>query len=157
MIRRKGHLSGTVLQRSRLRFLDSFVRFGRPSLYRRRMVQLIPWDSYGVRDSLSSRGAFGLPVCSCGDVLRPKSFAGLFGAAPSVALATLTLAFWKHGGRYVATEGRSMIIGAIALAVYSFLVCQLLMRVRSSALTATAVATIAWLVIAVGIKQAVLG
>jgi hypothetical protein len=31
------------------------------------------------------------------------------------------------------------------------------MRVRSSALTATAVATIAWLVIAVGIKQAVLG
>ena len=32
-----------------------------------------------------------------GDVLRPKSFAGLFGAAPSVALATLTLAFWKPG------------------------------------------------------------
>ena len=92
-----------------------------------------------------------------GDTLRPKSFAGLFGAAPSVALATLTLAFWKHGGRYVATEGRSMIIGAIALAVYSFLVCQLLMRVRSSALTATAVATIAWLVIAVGLKQVVLG
>jgi hypothetical protein len=28
-----------------------------------------------------------------GDVLRPKSFAGLIGAAPSVALATLTLAF----------------------------------------------------------------
>ena len=28
-----------------------------------------------------------------GDILRPKSFAGLFGAAPLVALATLTLAF----------------------------------------------------------------
>jgi hypothetical protein len=28
-----------------------------------------------------------------GDVLRPKSFAGLFGAAPSIALATLGLAF----------------------------------------------------------------
>ena len=65
---------------------------------------------------------------AAGDVLRPKSFAGLFGAAPSVALATLTLAFWKHGGGYVATEGRSMIIGAISLAVYSFLVCQLLAR-----------------------------
>jgi len=26
-----------------------------------------------------------------GDVLQPKSFAGLFGAAPSVALATLAL------------------------------------------------------------------
>jgi hypothetical protein len=92
-----------------------------------------------------------------GDVLRPKSFAGLFGAAPSVALATLTLAFWKNGGGYVATEGRSMIIGAIALTVYCFLVCQLLMRLRCSALTATAVATVAWLAIAVGLKQAVLG
>ena len=84
---------------------------------------------------------------AAGDVLRPKSFAGLFGAAPSVALATLTLAFWKHGGGYVATEGRSMIIGAISLAVYSFLVCQLLMRVRSSALTATALATVVWFVV----------
>ena len=27
-----------------------------------------------------------------GDILRPKSFAGLFGAAPSIALATLALA-----------------------------------------------------------------
>ena len=47
---------------------------------------------------------------AAGDVLRPKSFAGLFGAAPSVALATLTLAFWKHGESYVSTEGRSMIL-----------------------------------------------
>jgi hypothetical protein len=92
-----------------------------------------------------------------GDVLRPKSFAGLFGAAPSIALATLILAFWRHGGGYVSIEGRSMIIGAAALAVYSFLVCQLLMRLRYSALTATAMATVAWLVIAVGFKQAVLG
>jgi hypothetical protein len=44
-----------------------------------------------------------------GDVVRPKRFAGLFGAAPSVALVTLTLAFRKHGGLYVSTEGRSMI------------------------------------------------
>ena len=123
-----------------------------------RAFQLIAWGSYGLCDPLFSRRCSSSP-CSpvAGDVLRPKSFAGLFGAAPSVALATLTLAFWKHGGGYVATEGRSMIIGAISLAVYSFLVCQLLMRLRCSALTATAVATVAWLVIAVGLKQAVLG
>jgi hypothetical protein len=35
-----------------------------------------------------------------GDVLKPKSFAGLFGAAPSVALATLALAAHKHGASY---------------------------------------------------------
>jgi hypothetical protein len=63
-----------------------------------------------------------------GDMLRPKSFAGLFGAAASVALATLGLAFSKHGGNYVAIEGRSMILGSIALAAYSFVVCQLLIR-----------------------------
>ena len=92
-----------------------------------------------------------------GDILRPKSFAGLFSAAPSVALVTLALAFSRHGGGYVATEGRSMILGAIALAVYSMLVCQLLMRARCSALTATLAAIAAWLGVAIGLKQALLG
>jgi hypothetical protein len=92
-----------------------------------------------------------------GDVLRPKSFAGLFGAAPSVALATLTLAFWKDGGAYVSIEGRSMILGAIALGVYGFLVCQLLMRARWSALAATLAATAGWLAVAIGLKQFLLG
>ena len=31
-----------------------------------------------------------------GDMLRPKSFAGLFGAAPSVALGTLGIAIHQH-------------------------------------------------------------
>jgi mannitol-specific phosphotransferase system IIBC component len=92
-----------------------------------------------------------------GDVLRPKSFAGLFGAAPSVALTTLALAFWREGGAYVATESRSMIVGAIALAAYSFLVCKLLMCMRCSALPATLVATAAWLVVAIGPKHVFLG
>lgn len=92
-----------------------------------------------------------------GDVLRPKSFAGLFGAAPSVALATLPLAFWAHDPSYVSAEGRSMILGAVALAAYSVLVCQLLMRVRWSAPAATLTALAAWLVIAIGLKQALLG
>jgi hypothetical protein len=91
------------------------------------------------------------------DALRPKSFAGLFGAAPSVALATLTLAFCKHGRDYVSIEGRSMILGAVALAVYSFMVCQLLMRVRCSALAATLAATTAWLAVAIVLKQGLLG
>lgn len=91
------------------------------------------------------------------DLLRPKSFAGLFGAAPSVALATLILTLWRHGGLYVSTEGRSMILGAVALAIYSFLVCQLLMRARFSAPAATFAAIAAWLVVAIGLKQVLLG
>ena len=88
-----------------------------------------------------------------GDVLRPKSFAGLFGAAPSVALATLGLAFWKHGGAYVVTEGRSMILGALALTAYCAAVCQLLMRMRCSALTATGASVLIWFAVAFGLKQ----
>jgi hypothetical protein len=92
-----------------------------------------------------------------GDVLRPKSFAGLFGVAPSVALATLSLALWKEGGDYVSIEGRSMILGALALATYSLVVCQLLMRARWSALAATTTAILPWLAIALGSKQLFLG
>ena len=92
-----------------------------------------------------------------GDVLRPKSFAGLFGAAPSLALATLSLALWNEGGGYVSVEGRSMILGAIALAVYSFAVCQLLKRARWSALAATTSAIVLWLAVALGSRQLLLG
>jgi hypothetical protein len=92
-----------------------------------------------------------------GDVLRPKSFAGLFGAAPSVALGTLGLAFYRHGGDYVAIEGRSMVIGAVALGAYSVTVCQLLTRADWSALRATVAALAIWLVVAVGSKQFLIG
>src|SRR5215472_11429982 len=37
-----------------------------------------------------------------GDLFKPKSFAGLFGAAPSIALATLLLTVGKDGPHYAA-------------------------------------------------------
>jgi len=51
-----------------------------------------------------------------GDLSKPKSFAGLFGAAPSVALATLGLTIATEGASYAANESRSMMAVAIALA-----------------------------------------
>jgi uncharacterized membrane protein (GlpM family) len=56
-----------------------------------------------------------------GDVTRPRTFAGLFAAAPSVALATLSLTMWTEGKFYAAVEAGSMIFGAIALCVYASL------------------------------------
>lgn len=88
-----------------------------------------------------------------GDVLRPKSFAGLFGAAPSVALASLGLVIARHGADYAAVEARAMISGAVALGVYSVLVCQLLMRARWSTLSATLVCLSLWLAVALGLLQ----
>jgi len=92
-----------------------------------------------------------------GDMLRPKSFAGLFGAAPSVALATLTLTFWKDGAPYAASEAGAMVCGAIALGAYCFLVCQFLMRLRWSALAATTTAMIGWFGVAFTLKFMLLG
>lgn len=54
-----------------------------------------------------------------GDSVRPKSFAGLFGAAPSIALATLSLTIHSDGASYAAIEARSMIAGAAAFILYA--------------------------------------
>ncbi|WP_291704557.1 DUF3147 family protein [Bradyrhizobium sp.] len=88
-----------------------------------------------------------------GDLLRPKSFAGLFGAAPSVALATLGIAVITHGASYAAQESRAMVLGAIALTAYSIVVCQLLMRTGIGALKATSLAFVVWLLVAFGLQM----
>jgi hypothetical protein len=85
-----------------------------------------------------------------GDVLRPKSFAGLFGAAPSIALATLAITLSNDGATFAAVEGRSMIVGAFALGVYSLIVCLLLKKIAVSSWAATSTALIVWFAIAFG-------
>jgi uncharacterized membrane protein (GlpM family) len=86
-----------------------------------------------------------------GDALRPKTFAGLFGAAPSVALATLGIAVYQHGAGYAALQSRAMMAGAIALAVYSVVVCQFLVRARLRAAPAALLSLVAWLMVAFGL------
>ena len=54
-----------------------------------------------------------------GDLLHPKGFAGLFAAAPSVALATLALTAGVEGPGYAAVEARSMIAGEVAFVAYA--------------------------------------
>jgi hypothetical protein len=72
-----------------------------------------------------------------GDIVKPKTFAGLFGAAPSVALATLSLAIARQGHEYAALESRSMIAGAIAFLVYAVCANFTLMRFKVSAALVT--------------------
>jgi Protein of unknown function (DUF3147) len=89
-----------------------------------------------------------------GDSLRPKSFAGLFGAAPSIALATLLITLSQKSAPFVAMEGRSMIVGALALAAYSWTVCVLLKKFLLSSWTATMAALVVWFSIALGVSVA---
>lgn len=86
-----------------------------------------------------------------GDVLRPKSFAGLFGAAPSVALATIGITIAKHGHEYVSIEARSMVLGAIAFVVYAFVVSRVLIRYRPSTMLVTIGLLPVWLGVSLGL------
>lgn len=54
-----------------------------------------------------------------GDVIYPKGFAGLFAAAPSVAIATLSLTVAAKGPAFAALEARSMIVGEVAFIAYA--------------------------------------
>lgn len=92
-----------------------------------------------------------------GSVVRPKSFAGLFGAAPSVALATLSLTVLKKGKPYAAIEAQSMILGAIAFVIYAWVVCQLLMRRRFHVLVTASVSLLLWLLCAIGLWAILFG
>jgi hypothetical protein len=78
------------------------------------------------------------------DVLRPKSFAGLLGAAPSIALATLGLTIHHDGKQYAAFEARSMVLGAIAFLLYAVIVSWLLRRYHPSALGTTVAVMPIW-------------
>jgi hypothetical protein len=86
-----------------------------------------------------------------GDVLKPKSFAGLFGAAPSVALATLGLTVGTKGAPCAAIETRSMIAGAIAFFVFASLVSWILMRYPFRALWVRLGTMPVWFAVALGL------
>ncbi len=92
-----------------------------------------------------------------GDMLKPKTFAGLFGAAPSVALATLGLTVYSKGIHYAAIEARSMMVGAVAFTVYALVVAIIMMRLKPSALLTTLSLLTVWLAAAVGLWWVVLG
>lgn len=85
-----------------------------------------------------------------GDVLNPKSFAGLFSAAPSVALATIALTIHRNGKLYAAQEAETMLLGAAAFLVYAMLVSFVLRRYRPSA-TVTSIALMpVWFAVSIG-------
>jgi hypothetical protein len=76
-----------------------------------------------------------------GDMFSPKTFAGLFAGAPSVALATMALTLHRDGAAQVAIEARSMAVGAVAFVFYAAFLSAYLYRHRAR----SAPAAVAWL------------
>jgi len=85
-----------------------------------------------------------------GDLFEPKSFAGIFGAAPSVALATLALTISSKGRDYAAMELRSTILGAIAFLFYAYAVGWMLMKRHPPVLSVCLGFIVIWLAVAIG-------
>ncbi|MGA7921189.1 MAG: DUF3147 family protein [Candidatus Acidiferrales bacterium] len=86
-----------------------------------------------------------------GDVLKPKSFAGLFGAAPSVALATIGLTIATEGKMFAAQQARSMIAGALAFFFYACATIWLIMKHKWPAGSAAFSALSLWMIVAIGL------
>lgn len=86
-----------------------------------------------------------------GTIFKPKSFAGLFGAAPSVALATLALTIKTDGPRYAAIEARSMLAGAPAFFVYAVCTMFLLHRYKPPTTVVTSALLLLWLALALSL------
>ena len=79
-----------------------------------------------------------------GDVFKPKSFAGLFGAAPSLALASLVLTIIDKGITYSSIEARSMTAGAVAFFAYACCVSYILMRYKIRVAVAASLFILLW-------------
>ncbi|HET7442987.1 MAG TPA: DUF3147 family protein [Terriglobales bacterium] len=103
-------------------------------------------------------GGFVVSVFSViSDLFKPKTFAGLFGAAPSVALASLGLTVMTKGTAIAAIEARSMIIGGVAFFVYAVAVSYIVLRFKTAALPVAATTLLLWLGVALGLCYTVLG
>jgi hypothetical protein len=87
-----------------------------------------------------------------GEIFQPKSFAGLFGAAPSIALATLGITIMRHGHAFAAMEARSMLLGAIAFYFYANAVSRILLRFKTHALITTLALMPIWFGVAFGLR-----
>lgn len=73
-------------------------------------------------------GLFVLAFAALAQMLAPKRFAGVFSAAPSVALGSLLVTAAFSGPKDVALSARGMAVGAVAFALYCATVVPLLRR-----------------------------
>lgn len=93
-------------------------------------------------------GSLVVAFALLGEVLHPKWLAGLFSAAPSVALAGLVVTVVAEGDHVASREGVGMMFGAVAFVVFSLCVRRLLDRF--GAVAASLLGCGAWAVVGLG-------
>jgi len=90
-----------------------------------------------------------------GQAGHPKRFAGLFSAAPSVALASLAMTVVAKGAGATLPYAQGMLIGSAGMVAYSLV--SLLLINRLHALVGSILAWLAWFAVAGGLYLVVGG
>jgi uncharacterized membrane protein (GlpM family) len=80
------------------------------------------------------------------EIVKPKTFSGVFAAAPAVALAGLTVSGVAKGHHDIHRSGLGMIPGGVAMVAYCATV--VLLHRRLDALRAASAALVVWLAVA---------
>jgi uncharacterized membrane protein (GlpM family) len=91
-------------------------------------------------------GTFVVAFAMLSEMVSPKSFAGIFGAAPSIALASITIIVLHGSVADGRTASFSMIFGAIAMLAYC--VAAVITVDRFGALLGSIYAIAAWGIVA---------
>ncbi len=107
----------------------------------------------GIRALLG--GAFVVLFALIGEVLKPKLYSGLFGAAPSIALGSLTVSAFSRGPANLVADAFGMLIGATGMVAYCVLASLLVGRL--GALAGSALSWTAWFAAALGLYMLVSG
>jgi uncharacterized membrane protein (GlpM family) len=93
-------------------------------------------------------GTLVVAFAMIGNVVEPKRFAGLFGAAPSIALANLLVVVASEGDVSATKELRAMICGAVGFVAYC--AAERFLLPRRGPVAASALSTGVWSAVAVG-------
>jgi hypothetical protein len=96
-------------------------------------------------------GALVSALAALGAILKPKSFAGLFGSAPAIALATIILTVRKDGPAYASLEARSGILGGLAFCAYAYCVMKFIAARKPEVKLPTYALLAVWLIVAFGL------
>lgn len=86
--------------------------------------------------------------------LSPKRFAGLFSAAPAVAIASLTIVLLDKGAHDAHKNSLGMLAGAAGMIGYAATVVPLLRRLPAGRAALTAL--VAWFIVAAAVAVPVL-
>lgn len=98
-------------------------------------------------------GALVVVFALIGEVVTPKAFAGLFAAAPSVAVASLVITITTEGSKRAHSDTVGMVVGAVGMTACCVVATVAIPKLR--AVGGSAAAWGAWGAVALGLYWAV--